>query len=53
MEELLGNQGMLQKIKIQLSAQLEDIKRMADDEAKERQSLLGRYRYILYIYETS
>jgi len=30
------------QIKIQLSAQLDDVKRMADDEAKERLSLLGR-----------
>jgi hypothetical protein len=30
------------QIKIQLSAQLEDVKRMADDEAKERITLLGK-----------
>lgn len=29
-------------MKIQLSTQLDDVKRMADEEAKERQSLLGR-----------
>ncbi len=44
LEELLGNASMLQKVKIQLSTQLDDVKRMADDEAKERQSLMGRYR---------
>jgi hypothetical protein len=48
LEEILGNQSMLQKIKIQLAAQLDDVKRMADEEAKERQSLLGRDRF----YET-
>ena len=47
----MGNQGMLQKIKIQLSAQLEDIKRMADDEAKERQSLLGRFRTLEHEFD--
>ena len=44
LEELLGNATMLQKVKTGLQAQLDDVKRMADDEAKERQSLLGRFR---------
>ena len=44
LEELLGNASMLQKVKTGLQAQLDDVKRMADDEAKERQSLLGRFR---------
>ena len=42
LEELNGNAGMLQKIKVTLSSQLDDAKRACDEEAKERQSLLGR-----------
>ncbi len=42
LEELNGNAGMLQKIRVQLSTQLDDAKRACDEEAKERQSLLGR-----------
>merc|ERR1712153_233664 len=30
--------------KVQLSAQLEEVRRVADDEAKERQSLLGKFK---------
>merc|ERR1719266_866637 len=32
------------KYKVQLMSQLEEIRRVADDEAKERQSLLGKYK---------
>ena len=42
LEELNGNAGMLQKIKVTLASQLDDAKRACDEEAKERQSLLGR-----------
>merc|ERR1719411_58172 len=41
LEELLGNASMLQKVKTGLQSQLDDAKRIADDEAKDRQSLLG------------
>ena len=51
LEELAGNAGMLQKLKIQLSNQLDEAKRMADDEAKERQSLLGRFRTLEHEYD--
>merc|ERR1712088_865093 len=51
LEELAGNAGMLQKIRIQLGSQLDDAKRMAEDEAKERQSLLGRYRTLEHEYD--
>ena len=51
LEELAGNATMLQKIKIQLASQLDDVKRMADDEAKERQSLLGRYRTLEHEFD--
>merc|ERR1719225_1525331 len=42
---------MLQKVKINLSSQLEDIKRMCEDEAKERQSLLGKFRTLEHEYD--
>ena len=51
LEELLGNASMLQKVKTGLQAQLDDVKRMADDEAKERQSLLGRFRTLEHEYD--
>merc|ERR1712226_1123214 len=51
LEELAGNAGMLQKIRIQLGSQLDDAKRMAEDEAKERQSLLGRYRTLEHEFD--
>merc|ERR1711981_435789 len=38
----MGN--LLVKVKSSLSTQLDDIRRVADDEAKERQSLLGKFR---------
>merc|ERR1712133_263786 len=44
LQELENSANMLQKIKIQLAAQLDEAKRIADDEAKERQSLMGRFR---------
>merc|ERR1712128_185830 len=51
LEELLNNVSMLQKVKISLSSQLDDAKRMCEDEAKERQSLLGRFRTIEHEYD--
>merc|ERR1712223_1296719 len=51
LEELLGNASMLQKVKSQLQSQLDDAKRVADDEAKERQSLLGRFRTLEHEYD--
>merc|ERR1719411_2167817 len=51
LEELLGNASMLQKVKTQLQSQLDDAKRIADDEAKERQSLLGRFRTLEHEYD--
>merc|ERR1712121_323399 len=44
LQELENSANMLTKIKIQLAAQLDEAKRMADDEAKERHSLMGRFR---------
>ncbi len=41
----------MNKAKIQLTNQLDDAKRLCDDEAKERQSLLGRYRNLEHEYD--
>jgi len=49
LEEIEGGISNLNKLKIQLTNQLEDAKRLADDEAKERQSLLGRYMSIIIV----
>merc|ERR1719225_747653 len=51
LEEFLNSISMLQKVKISLSNQLEDAKRTCDDEAKERQSLLGKYRTVEHEYD--
>jgi predicted nuclease with TOPRIM domain len=41
----------LNKAKIQLTSQLEEVKRLCDDESKERQSLMGRYRNLEHEYD--
>ena len=51
LEELDSNISMLQKVKIQLSNQLEDAKRACEEESKERQSLMGRYRTLEHEYD--
>ncbi len=51
LEDVMGNASMLQKIRVQLSSQLDDCKRMCDEEAKERQSLLGRFRTLEHEYD--
>merc|ERR1719295_1244268 len=51
LEDLLNNVSMLQKVKINLSSQLDDAKRMCEDEVKERQSLLGRFRTLEHEYD--
>merc|ERR1712212_1348835 len=43
-QELENNAAMLGKIRAQLASQLDEAKRVADDEAKERHSLLGKYK---------
>merc|ERR1712061_640077 len=43
-QELENSANMLHKLRIQLVAQLDEARRMADDEAKERMSLLGKYK---------
>ena len=43
-EELDNNNMTLQKIRANLAAQLDEQKRIADDESKERGFLLGKYR---------
>merc|ERR1711881_199689 len=44
LQELENNANLLVKVKSSLSAQLDDQKIIADNEAKERQSLLGKFR---------
>ena len=44
-EELDNNNMTLQKIRSNLAAQLDEQKRIADDESKERGFLLGKYRH--------
>ena len=43
-EELENNNMTLQKIRATLAAQLDEQRRIADDEAKERQFMLGKFR---------
>ncbi|MGB2023931.1 MAG: hypothetical protein ACPHT7_03150, partial [Litorivicinaceae bacterium] len=51
MEELDANISVLQKTKIQLTNQLEEAKRMCDEESKERQSLMGRFRTLEHEFD--
>merc|ERR1719491_1497026 len=44
LQEIENNASLMAKYKVQLSAQLEEVRRVADDEAKERQSLLGKFK---------
>merc|ERR1711981_1135165 len=44
LQELENNANMMNKYRAQLVAQLDEAKRTADFEAKERQSLLGKFR---------
>merc|ERR1712122_333327 len=42
--EVNNNVNMLQKMKLSLQSALEDAKRLADDESRERTLLLGKFR---------
>ena len=44
LQELENNANLLLKTKSGLASSLEEQKRLADDEARERSSLLGKYR---------
>merc|ERR1719225_880228 len=44
LQELENNAQLMAKYKVQLMSQLEEIRRVADDEAKERQSLLSKFK---------
>merc|ERR1712008_637230 len=44
LQEIENAAALMAKYKVQLSAQLEEVRRVADDEAKERQSLLGKFK---------
>merc|ERR1712012_902767 len=43
-QELENQANMLAKFKVQLSSQLDEARRVADDEAKERAALLGKFK---------
>merc|ERR1712045_22872 len=43
-QELENSANMLNKVKIQLVSQLDEAKHVADEEAKERHSLLGKFK---------
>jgi myosin heavy chain 6/7 len=51
LEEVDQNVSMLHKLRHQLNTQLEDLKKTYEEEAKERQSLLGRYRNLKHEQE--
>ena len=51
LENMMNSLSMLQKVKISLASQMDDVKRVCEDEAKERQSLLGRYRTLEHEYD--
>ena len=44
LQEMDNSANMLTKVKVQLMGQLDEARRVADDESKERQSLLGRLK---------
>ena len=44
LQELDNSASMLVKLKSSLASQLDEQKRIADDEARERVALLGKYR---------
>merc|ERR1711997_661447 len=44
LQEIENNAALMAKYKVQLSAQLQEVRRVADDEAKERQALLGKFK---------
>ena len=51
LEEIDQNVSMMQKIKTQLNNELEDVKKFCEDEAKDRQSLMGRFRNLEHEYD--
>ena len=48
---IAGNIFNTNKLKIHLTNQLDDAKRLCDDESKERQSLMGRYRNLEHEFD--
>merc|ERR1719266_2820994 len=51
-EELDNNNNTLQKLRANLQAQLDEQRRIADDESKERTYLLGKYRNLEHEVDT-
>ena len=52
LEESESQMSQLGKLKVSLTTQLEDTKRLADEEARERATLLGKYRNVEHDIET-
>merc|ERR1719281_2042489 len=50
-EELENNNMVMSKIKATLSAQLEETKKIADDESKERGFILGKFRNLEHVVD--
>merc|ERR1712228_393229 len=51
LEEIDQNVSMLQKVRHQLNNELEDVKKHCEDESKERQSLMGRFRNLEHEFD--
>jgi len=49
--EIDQNVSLMQKLRHQLNNELEEVKKVCDDEAKERQSLMGRFRNLEHEYD--
>ena len=47
-EELENNNSVLAKLRQTLTAQLSEVNKVGESEAKERAFLLGKYRYCVY-----
>merc|ERR1712061_315742 len=52
-QELENNAAMIMKYKIQLVSALDEAKKVADNEAKERQALLGKFKNIEHEVDTN
>jgi hypothetical protein len=51
LEEIDQNVSLLQKLRHQLNNELEEVKKVCDDESKERQSLMGRFRNLEHEFD--
>ena len=49
LQEMENSANMLSKLKLTLADQLDEARAVADHEAKERQSLLGKFRWTICV----